>query len=137
MDVGFFVQPKNSFLFLSSGPLIGDVLKSCAEKIKCSRIRSPVCATDGNTYNNECLVRVQSCVKADAGLKVVARGTCQNPLPADNSPPASSIEDPVRDAVILVQKRQAAQPYAGKRVYFHFYYKQPTWEIGEIKREYP
>ena len=31
-------------------------------KIKCPRIRAPVCASDGQSYNNECLVRVQACL---------------------------------------------------------------------------
>ena len=99
---------------------MGDIIKSCVETIKCSRIWSPVCASDGNTYNNECMVRVQACIKgtggAAGGLQVVARGTCKNPLPADGSPPATAIQDPVRDAVILVQKRQApVQTYPGSR----------------------
>merc|ERR1719300_1617695 len=69
------------------------------------------------------MVRVQACIKgtggAAGGLQVVARGTCKNPLPADDSPPATAIQDPVRDAVILVQKRQApVQTYpAGQYVY--------------------
>ena len=31
-------------------------------KIKCPRIRAPVCASDGQSYNNECLVKVQACL---------------------------------------------------------------------------
>lgn len=123
-------QPRTGDAVDDSGSSISDwaIVGGC-NKIKCPRIRAPVCASDGQSYNNECLVKVQACLNRkkllvkqygldqndESGsqetgeeLRVVSRGTCSNPLPArpNNEPPATTIEDPVRDAVILVQKRQ-------------------------------
>merc|ERR1712235_124400 len=42
----------------------------------CPRIYAPVCASDGKTYNNECLMQVAACENGQ-NLVVVSQGPCQ------------------------------------------------------------
>merc|ERR1712112_613858 len=42
----------------------------------CPRIYAPVCASDGKTYNNECLMQVAAC-ESGQNLVVVEQGPCQ------------------------------------------------------------
>ena len=40
----------------------------------CTRIRNPICASDGNTYDNECMLKEARCVKAQAlGKKITEK----------------------------------------------------------------
>ena len=51
-----------------------DEVKNC-NKV-CPRIYAPVCASDGKTYNNECLMQVAAC-ESGQNLVVVEQGPCQ------------------------------------------------------------
>merc|ERR1719209_2620814 len=42
----------------------------------CPRIYAPVCASDGKTYNNECLMQVAAC-ESGQNLVVVKQGACE------------------------------------------------------------
>ena len=45
----------------------------------CAEDYDPVCASDGQTYPNQCLMKNASCDRADAELTVSAYGTCEFP----------------------------------------------------------
>lgn len=47
----------------------------CPLAENCSPSGAPVCATNGKSYDNECLMKVDSCTKR-RGIFVVSNGTC-------------------------------------------------------------
>ena len=51
------------------------VLSESCEK-KCTRIYKPVCGSDGKTYNSECLLEQEKCVKK-LSIQVVGTGPCE------------------------------------------------------------
>ncbi|CAK4692416.1 hypothetical protein LEN26_006205 [Aphanomyces euteiches] len=36
----------------------------CAPNVACSRVYSPICGSDGTTYNNECLFKIAQCTES-------------------------------------------------------------------------
>ena len=48
---------------------------ACPVKLGCSKVVRPVCASNGVTYANLCVLRQLSC-RYDLSLKVVGEGTC-------------------------------------------------------------
>ena len=47
---------------------------------KCTRIYTPVCGSDGKTYNNECLLELEKCVKR-LFIQVAKTGPCDGDTP--------------------------------------------------------
>ena len=52
------------------------VLSELCEK-KCTRIYKPVCGSDGKTYNSECLLDQEKCVKR-LSIQVAGIGSCED-----------------------------------------------------------
>ena len=49
----------------------------CVCPLVCTKIYAPVCGTDGETYGNECLLKVQSCTN-QTSIAVAHEGPCGN-----------------------------------------------------------
>ncbi|CAJ0957416.1 unnamed protein product, partial [Mesorhabditis belari] len=63
----------------------------CRCSQQCPLNREPVCGTDGNTYENECVMKVAAC-REDRTITVWKKGTCKdsgNPCAALSCPPGS------------------------------------------------
>ena len=110
-------------------------------RIRCTRIAKPVCGNDGRTYQNECMMKMQACVQNRPELAVVSKGKCGSPVvpavPTDTG--GVVIQDPDRDATVLLQKREAQllppQPYfvgpgKAESTFVSFFF---SWEITPFR----
>lgn len=44
----------------------------------CAQIYDPVCGSDGNTYGNPCILKIQACKNEDFRIEEVSKGPCQD-----------------------------------------------------------
>ena len=57
----------------------------------CPRVFEPVCGDDGETYANECLLKLESCGSASKAIKKISSGACDGKaIPVAIAPTASS-----------------------------------------------
>ena len=50
----------------------------CECRKNCDRKREPVCGSDGNTYDNECLMQVRAC-ETNTNIRKAYDGECRTP----------------------------------------------------------
>ena len=55
----------------------GQGLCVCQDHSYCSQKSNPVCATDGQTYLNECFLKITACNLRLSDLQIVAKGHCK------------------------------------------------------------
>ena len=46
--------------------------------LSCTQEYEPICGTDGRTYRNDCTIKAEKCKNPTLGLKMVAKGKCEN-----------------------------------------------------------
>ena len=60
------------------------------------QIFMPVCGSNGETYNNTCLLKLESCLK-NTNIQVDYEGDCSNSVELELNPAATTTEDPWLD----------------------------------------
>ncbi|XP_028811375.1 tomoregulin-2 isoform X4 [Denticeps clupeoides] len=73
-DTDLFLCDTNTCKFDGECLRIGDTV-TCICNFKCSSDYVPVCGSNGESYENECLLRREAC-KLQAELQVASEGTC-------------------------------------------------------------
>ncbi|KAK8723643.1 hypothetical protein OTU49_011477 [Cherax quadricarinatus] len=75
-------EPSQHVSEVPSVPLVDAPVTASSCPEHCTRIYSPLCGSDGLTYNNPCLLEIANCKNKEAGgsgVVVVSEGACERP----------------------------------------------------------
>lgn len=70
------MHAASSLLLAAAGVMAAVVNAQTTCPVACTAIYSPVCASDGQTYGNECEFDVAKCQSSDDSLAIVSTGEC-------------------------------------------------------------
>ena len=82
--------------------------------LKCTRIFKPVCGSDGNTYNNKCLLDREKCVKR-LFVQVAKSGPCENENGDDNESTMKPEDENAQSVPEQIEARKKDENQEGRK----------------------